>query len=264
MIRVDAVSVVFNPGSALENRVLRDFSVEIPDGQFVTVIGSNGAGKSTLLNVIAGELPVASGRVLINDTDVTALPASARAGLVARVFQDPRAGTCETLTVEENLALAVSRGKSRGLRLALDGGRRRRFREALERVGLGLEHRLTDPIGLVSGGQRQATSLLMAAIEPMQILLLDEHVAALDPRTAGFVLDLTRRIIAEQHLTALMVTHSMRHALALGDRTLMLHEGRVVLDVAGEERQRMTVDDLIARFRAQHGEALDSDSLLLA
>ena len=264
MIRVDGVSVVFNAGTAMENRVLSELSIEIPSGQFVTVIGSNGAGKSTLLNVIAGELPVASGRVLIADEDVTALPAPARSALVARVFQDPRAGTCETLTVEENLALAASRGRPRGLGLALNAGRRQRFRAALERLGLGLEHRLGDPIGLLSGGQRQATSLLMASIEPMQILLLDEHVAALDPRTAGFVLELTRRVIEEQKLTALMVTHSMRHALALGDRTLMLHEGRIVLDVTGEERRGMTVADLIARFRAQHGEELDSDSLLLA
>lgn len=264
MIRVDRVSVTFNAGTALENRVLNELSIDIPSGQFVTVIGSNGAGKSTLLNVIAGELPVASGRVLIAEHDVTPRPAAARSALVARVFQDPRAGTCETLTVEENLALAASRGHPRGLRLALNAARRKRFRAALARLGLGLENRLGDQIGLLSGGQRQATSLLMASIEPMQILLLDEHVAALDPRTAGFVLDLTRRVIAEQKLTALMVTHSMRHALALGDRTLMLHEGRIVLDVAGEERRRMTVADLIARFRSQHGEELDSDSLLLA
>ena len=264
MIRVDRVSVVFNAGTALENHVLNELSIEIPGGQFVTVIGSNGAGKSTLLNVIAGELPVASGRVLIAEQDVTPLPAAARSALVARVFQDPRAGTCETLTVEENLALAASRGHPRGLRFALNAGRRARFRSALERLGLGLENRLRDQIGLLSGVQRQATSLLMASIEPMRILLLDEHVAALDPRTAGFVLELTRRVIEEQKLTALMVTHSMRHALTLGDRTLMLHEGRIVLDVIGEERKRMTVADLIARFRAQHGEELDSDSLLLA
>ncbi|MBI3372906.1 MAG: ABC transporter ATP-binding protein [Betaproteobacteria bacterium] len=264
MIKVDRVSVVFNAGTALENRVLSDLSIEIPSGQFVTVIGSNGAGKSTLLNVIAGELPVASGRVVISEQDVTPLPASERSALVARVFQDPRAGTCEVLTVEENLALAASRGGPRGLRLALNAGRRQRFRTALQRLGLGLEHRLGDQIGLLSGGQRQATSLLMASLEPMQILLLDEHVAALDPRTAGFVLDLTRRIIEEQKLTALMVTHSMRHALALGERTLMLHEGRIVLDITGEERRRMTVADLIARFRTQHGAELDSDSLLLS
>ena len=264
MIRIQRVSAVFNPGTALENRVLNDLTIEIPQGQFVTVIGSNGAGKSTLLNIIAGEVPVTSGRVEIAGQDVTRLPAAARAALVARVFQDPRAGTCETLTIEENFALAVSRGHSRGLRLALDAPRRDRFKTALKRLGLGLEHRLGDPIGLLSGGQRQAASLLMASIEPMKLLLLDEHVAALDPRTAQFVLDLTREVIAEQKLTALMVTHSMRHALALGDRTLMLHEGRVVLDVTGEERRRMTVDDLIAGFRQQYGEALDSDSLLLS
>ena len=264
MIRLEGIEVVFNRGSAMENRVLQDLSLEIHSGELVTVIGSNGAGKSTLLNVIAGEIPVDSGRVLIGERDVTRLPAWQRAALVARVFQDPRAGTCETLTVEENLALAASRGQARGLGLALDSARRLRFRSELQKLGLGLESRLNDQIGLLSGGQRQATSLLMAAIQPMQILLLDEHVAALDPRTAGFVLNLTKRIIAEHGLTALMVTHSMRHALAMGTRTVMLHQGRVVLDVTGAERARMSVADLIARFRAQHGEELDSDSLLLA
>ena len=264
MIRVEGISLAFNRGSALENRVFQGLSVEIRTGEFVTVIGSNGAGKSTLLNVIAGELPVDAGRVIIGSRDVTRLPAWRRAELVARVFQDPRAGTCETLTVEENLALAASRGEQRGFALALDAGRRQRFATELARLGLGLEKRLRDPIGLLSGGQRQAASLLMATMRPMQIVLLDEHVAALDPRTAAFVLELTARIITEHRLTALMVTHSMRHALAMGSRTIMLHQGRVVLDVAGDERSRMTVDDLIARFRAEHGEELDSDSLLLA
>ena len=264
MIRVEEISVVFGAGTALEQRLFQNFSLEIPAGQFITVIGSNGAGKSTLLNVIAGEQPIIGGRVVIGERDVTALSASERAGMVARVFQDPRAGTCETLTVEENLALAAGRGRRRGLRLALNRERRQRFRGALERLGLGLENRLGDPLGQLSGGQRQATSLLMAAMEPMQILLLDEHVAALDPRTAAYVLELTRRIVTEHGLTALMVTHSMRHALALGERTVMLHEGRIVLDVTGPERARMRVADLIARFRAQHGEELDSDSLLLA
>ncbi len=263
MIRVENLEVVFNAGTPLQNRVLDGLSIDIPAGQFVTVIGSNGAGKSTLLNVIAGEVPVTRGKVLIGGEDVTMLASWARASRVARVFQDPRAGTCETLTIEENLALAASRGRERRLRPALDADRRERFRHSLKRLGLGLEHRLADPIGLLSGGQRQAASLLMASLEPMKLLLLDEHVAALDPRTAGFVLELTRRIVAEQRLTALMVTHSMRDALALGDRTLMLHEGRVVLDLGGEARSRMTVDDLIAQFRSSHGAAMDTDSLLL-
>ncbi len=263
MIRIEKLSVVFGTGTALENRVIDELSLEIPAGQFVTVIGSNGAGKSTLLNVIAGEVPVSSGRVLIGEHDVTRWPAAQRSAQVARVFQDPRAGTCENLTVEENLALAASRGHRRGLRLALGVSRRARFRAALEGLGLGLEKRLDDQIGQLSGGQRQAVSLLMASIEPMKILLLDEHVAALDPRTASLVLELTRRVINEQKLTALMVTHSMRHALALGDRTLMLHEGRIVLDLCGAERGNTDVDGLIAQFRRQHGEALDSDSLLL-
>ncbi len=264
MIRLEKIGVVFNAGSALENRVFDNFSLTIGNGEFVSVIGSNGAGKSTLLNVISGEVPLRAGRVLIGEHDVTARSASDRASLVARVFQDPRAGTCESLTVEENLALAAARGRTRSLGLALNAARRERFRGELERLGLGLESRLRDAIGMLSGGQRQATSLLMAAMQPMQILLLDEHVAALDPRTAAYVLKQTERIVAENGLTALMVTHSMRHALALGTRTLMLHQGRVVLDVSGEARRHMTVDDLIAQFRAQHAEALDTDSLLLA
>ena len=264
MIRLENIGVVFNAGTALENRVFDGLSLSIQPGEFVTVIGSNGAGKSTLLNVVSGEVSLQAGRVVIGEEDVTLRSAAQRAPLVARVFQDPRAGTCETLTVEENLALAAARGRARSLGLALDRPRRKRFRAELQRLGLGLESRLRDEIGALSGGQRQATSLLMAAMQPMQILLLDEHVAALDPRTADFVLRLTQRIIAEKALTALMVTHSMRHALALGTRTLMLHQGRVVLDVSGAERSRMTVNDLVAQFRAQHAEELDSDNLLLA
>jgi putative tryptophan/tyrosine transport system ATP-binding protein len=264
VIKLEALSLAFNRGSALENRLFDGLSLDIGRGEFVTLIGSNGAGKSTLLNVIAGELAIDRGSVLIGSANVTGMPAWRRAEFVARVFQDPRAGSCEALSLEENLALAASRGERRTLVPALDTERRRRFAAQLAQLGLGLEKRLRDPMGLLSGGQRQAASLVMATLRPMQILLLDEHVAALDPRTAALVLELTARLIADHRLTALMVTHSMRHALAVGSRTIMLHQGSVVLDVAGEERKRMTVNELVARFRRQHGEEIDSDSLLLA
>jgi putative ABC transport system ATP-binding protein len=263
VIRIEDAHLTFNPGTPIENRVLRGIGLTIETGEFVTVIGSNGAGKSTLLNVIAGEYALSRGRVLVDDRDLTGMISADRAGLVARVFQDPRIGTCETLTIEENLALAASRGIRRGLRPALNGSRRAAFREVLARLGLGLEARLSDQMGLLSGGQRQAVSLLMATLNPMRILLLDEHVAALDPGTAAFVLDLTRRLIDASGLTALMVTHSMRDALALGTRTVMLHEGQVVLDVSGPERAGMRVEDLVDRFRRRFGE-LDNDALLLA
>lgn len=242
---------------------MRDLTIEIPTGQFVTVIGSNGAGKSTLLNAIAGAVPVSSGCVRIGGTDVTAVSAARRARYVARVFQDPRAGTCEDLTIEENLALASDRGLERGFASAIDQSRRSRFKEELQRLGLGLENRLEDRMGLLSGGQRQAVSLLMATLGPTRLLLLDEHTAALDPRTGAFVLDLTRRLVAEKQLTALMVTHSMRSALDCGSRVLMLHTGRVVFDVAGSERDGLKVADLLAMFERVRGNSLDEDRLLL-
>lgn len=265
MIEVRGLAVTFNAGTALETRALRGVDLAIPAGQFVTVIGSNGAGKSTLLNALAGTARATAGRVLIGGEDVTPLPASARARLVARVFQDPLAGSCETLTLEENLALAAARGRRRGLALALRGRDREAWRGRLATLGLGLEGRLKDRMGLLSGGQRQAASLLMATLAPIKVLLLDEHTAALDPRTAEAVLDLTRRLVAEDRLTTFMVTHSMQQAIALGDRLLMLHEGRVVLDHAGTEKAGLTVQDLLAEFARLRGggRGLDEDALLL-
>jgi len=262
MLRVDDLHVTFHAGTPLETPALRGLSLEIPTGQFVTVIGSNGAGKSTLLNAVAGDLPVTRGRVELDGQDLTRMPAWARADRVARVFQDPLAGTCEDLTIEENLALARARGACRGLGRAVRAEMREVFRARLATLGLGLERRLGDRIGLLSGGQRQAVSLLMAALRPSRILLLDEHTAALDPRTGEFVLQLTARVVAEYGLTALMVTHSMRQALKVGERTVMLHQGRVVLDVAGAERDGMEVGDLLARFEGVGGEG-DGDALLL-
>ena len=264
MIRVNNIVVIYNRGTPMETQALRGLDLEIPAGQFVTVIGSNGAGKSTVLNVLTGDAAVAEGLVSIDEQDVTGWPPPKRAALVARVFQDPMAGSCADLSIEENLALAAARGTRRGLRTAVSHGRREDFRARLRVLGLGLESRLSDRMGLLSGGQRQAVSLLMATLQPMKILLLDEHTAALDPKTAEFVLKLTDSIVVEQKLTTLMVTHSMRQALDHGDRTVMLHEGRVVFDVAGSERKGLDVPDLLALFAQQRGADLSDDSLLLA
>lgn len=262
MIRATEISVTFNTGTAMETPALRQVSLEIPAGQFVTVIGSNGAGKSTLLNVLAGETAPESGRILIGDIDVTSWTTAHRAAMVARIFQDPMAGSCGSLSIEENLSLAASRGKGRGLALAVTPSTRQSFRASLERLGLGLENRLGDKMELLSGGQRQAISLLMATLKPMKILLLDEHTAALDPKTASFVIDLTSSIVEEQGLTTLMVTHSMSQALDVGHRTIMLHQGEIILDVAGDERKGLSVQDLLDMFLSARGEALDDDSAL--
>jgi len=263
MLVAKNLDITFNPGTPIETRALRGMSLSIPKGQFVTVIGSNGAGKSTLLNAISGAQSVDSGSIHLAGVDITQQPVWERAKLVARVFQDPMAGTCEELTIEENLALATQRGGRRGFRLAVNKNMRAEFQERLAVLGLGLENRLTDRIGLLSGGQRQAVSLLMAALRPSKILLLDEHTAALDPRTAAFVLELTQKLVADEHLTTMMVTHSMRQALDIGDRTVMLHQGKVVLDVSGAERACLDVGDLLTMFERVRGETVDDDSLLL-
>lgn len=263
MLSVNDIHITFNAGTPIETRALRGMSLVIPGGQFVAVIGSNGAGKSTLLNAISGEQEVDSGSIEIDGIDVTRQPVWERAARVARVFQDPLAGTCEDLTIEENMALAAGRGLRRGLGRAVQPAMRSDFQDRLATLGLGLENRLTDRIGLLSGGQRQAVSLLMASLRPSRILLLDEHTAALDPRTAAFVLQLTEKIVKEYELTTMMVTHSMQQALDVGDRTVMLHQGRIVLDVAGSDRTGMSVADLLARFERDQGEVLSDDSLLL-
>ena len=264
MLRAQSLEMTFNPGTPIENRVLRGLDLQIPTGQFVTVIGSNGAGKSTFLNAVSGDLIVDRGSIEIDGNDVTKKPAWQRSDLVARVFQDPMAGTCESLTIEENMALAWKRGEGRGFGFSLTKSLRELFRDKLSILKLGLENRLADRVGLLSGGQRQAVSLLMASLKPSRILLLDEHTAALDPKTAAFVLELTSKIVEGAKLTAMMVTHSMRQALDYGARTVMLHEGRVILDVAGPERKSMSVEDLLHMFEKTRGEKLDDDKLLLA
>ncbi|MDY7577687.1 ABC transporter ATP-binding protein [Herbaspirillum sp. RTI4] len=263
MLKAQGLHITFNAGTPIENKALRGLDLEIPTGQFVSVIGSNGAGKSTFLNAISGDLLVDEGSIDIDGVSVTRKHAWQRAGMVARVFQDPMAGTCEALTIEENMALAMARGKRRGLGFAIKRPMRELFRDRLAVLNLGLENRLTDRIGLLSGGQRQAVSLLMASLQPSRILLLDEHTAALDPKTAAFVLELTDKIVAENKLTTMMVTHSMRQALDYGTRTVMLHQGKVVLDVAGPERAGLDVPDLLRMFEQTRGEALADDALLL-
>lgn len=263
MIKVEELQLTFNAGTPIENHVLRGLNLNIKEGEFVTVIGSNGAGKSTLLNVISGDLIADSGYVIINEEDVTRFPAWRRASMVARVFQDPMIGTCGNLTIEENLALAYNRGKKPSLLPALNRRLNRLFKDKLTTLDLGLERRLSDRMGLLSGGQRQAISLLMSTLQPSKILLLDEHTAALDPKTAQFVLELTNQIVKENKLTTMMVTHSMKQALEYGTRTVMLHQGRVVLDVFGEQRKKLTVSDLLNMFEKTRGEAITDDSLLL-
>ena len=263
MIELDNIHKTFNPHTVLENYVLRGLSLKLAAGEFVTVIGSNGAGKSTLLNTIAGEIFPDRGRVIIDHRDVSQLPPHRRAALVARVFQNPLAGTCANLSIAENLALALKRGQRRSLGLAVRGDYLKRFRDVLAHLDLQLEDRLDDRIGLLSGGQRQAVSLLMAILTPSAVLLLDEHTAALDPKTAAFVMELTEQIVADNKLTAMMVTHSMRQALDHGSRTVMLHQGRVVLDVGGEKRAGMDVPDLLDLFERTRGEQISDDSLLL-
>ena len=264
MIRISDLHVTFNRGTAMETKALRGVTLNIKSGDFVCVIGGNGAGKSTLLNALCGDIPSEKGAIFIDSKEVTALTSWQRAPYIARVFQDPMAGTCANLTIEENMALAMGRGEKRTLKLALNKEHRERFRSQLNRLKLGLENRLQDPIGMLSGGQRQAVSLIMAVLKPMKIIALDEHTAALDPKTAAFILELTREIVEENHLTAVMVTHSMHQALELGNRTLMLYEGRVVFDVKDKARQGLTVADLLDLFHKASGLELDDDSLLLS
>jgi putative ABC transport system ATP-binding protein len=263
MISVEKLDVVFGRGTPLQKQALNAVDLTIENGSFVTVIGSNGAGKSTLLGVLAGDILPSGGRVTIGKTDVTRRPTASRAGLVARVFQDPLAGSCGPLSIEENLALAYTRGQRRGLAPALGGKRRDYFRDRIAALNLGLEKRMKDRMDLLSGGQRQAVSLVMATLSGSEVLLLDEHTAALDPGMAEFIMELTQSVVAERKLTTLMVTHSMRQALDFGTRTIMLHAGEIVLDVSGDNRRNMQVEDLIAMFRKIRGQTLDDDALLI-
>ncbi|WP_028585788.1 ABC transporter ATP-binding protein [Desulfogranum mediterraneum] len=263
MISLDHCHKYFHRGSVNEIHPLNDICLQIREGDFITVIGSNGAGKSTLLNCIAGSFFPDSGRIRINSCEVTAWPEYKRARFIARVFQDPLLGTCPSATIEQNLALALKRGRRRGLGRGVKNRDRALFRDKLRHLGLGLEDRLLDKVGLLSGGQRQALTMLMATMIRPEVLLLDEHIAALDPKTANQILTLTRDIIQEQGLTTMMITHNMNHAIEFGNRLIMLHQGRVIYDVAGPEKLSLSVDDLLHRFYSAQGEEFSLDSMLL-
>ncbi|MBT8328540.1 MAG: ABC transporter ATP-binding protein [Desulfofustis sp.] len=263
MITIEHCTKYFHRGSVNEVLALNDIDLQVANGDFTTVIGSNGAGKSTLLNALAGSFFLDSGAISIGDLTVTRWPEYKRAKLIARVFQDPLLGTCPSATIEQNMALALRRGKRRGLGPGVRAGDRELFARELAKIGLGLEERLQDRVGLLSGGQRQALTMLMATLVRPEVLLLDEHIAALDPKTAGQILSLTREIVAEQNLTTLMITHNMKHAIDLGNRLIMLHQGRIILDVCGEEKQSLSVDDLLQQFYRVQGEELANDSMLL-
>ncbi len=263
MLDIRNIFKTFNAGTVNEKTALQDVSLCLKDGDFVTVIGGNGAGKSTLLNAVAGVWPVDSGSIFIGDTDVTGLPEHQRARYIGRVFQDPMMGTAATMQIEENLALAARRGKRRTLRPGIAGKERDEYRELLKILDLGLEDRLTSKVGLLSGGQRQALTLLMATLQKPRLLLLDEHTAALDPKTAAKVLDATERIVQKDRLTTLMITHNMRDAIVHGNRLIMMHEGKIALDIAGEAKKKLTVEDLLARFGQATGSDEADDKLLL-
>jgi putative ABC transport system ATP-binding protein len=263
MIHFEDCIKYFHRGSVNEVRALNNINLHIKDGDFTTIIGSNGAGKSTLLNALAGTFWLDNGTITIGANEVTRWPEYKRASLIARVFQDPLLGTCPSATIEQNLALALKRGKRRGFGPGVKARDRMRFAEELEKVGLGLEDRMQDRVGLLSGGQRQALTMLMATMVRPDVLLLDEHIAALDPKTANQILTLTQEIITSQSLTALMITHNMRHAIMFGNRLIMLHQGGVILDVDGKEKENLSVEDLLQQFYRVQGEELANDSMLL-
>ena len=253
MLHIQHVSKTFNAGTITEKKALHDLSLDLAPGDFVTVIGGNGAGKSTLLNLIAGVYTADEGTIVLDGRDISALKEYERAAFFGRVFQDPMRGTAATMQIEENLALAYRRGKRRTLRWGISSAERRLYREKLAVLGLGLENRMSAKVGLLSGGQRQALTLLMATLQKPRLLLLDEHTAALDPKTAQKVLDLTEEIIHRDKLTAFMVTHNMKNAIRYGNRLIMMHEGRIIYDVSGEEKKNIQVADLLKKFENTDG-----------
>ena len=262
MLKLENISLTFNPGTVNEKKALTDLSLHLQKGDFVTILGSNGAGKSTLFNTVAGTYTPDSGKVYLDGKDITALPDYKRSKEIGRLFQDPLKGTAPNMTIEENLALAYLRANHTKSPFSMvSKADREDFRERLAMLNLGLEDRMKQPVGLLSGGQRQALTLLMATLVTPKILLLDEHTAALDPGTAEVVLDLTKKIVAEHNITCLMITHNLASSLALGNRTIMMADGRIVLDIGGEERKGLTVDDLLQRFRTQ---GLDNDRIMLS
>ncbi|MGC7873293.1 ABC transporter ATP-binding protein [Desulfosporosinus sp. SYSU MS00001] len=264
MLRVQNILKTFNKGTVNEKLAIKGITLNLAAGDFVTVIGSNGAGKSTLLNSVAGDFPVDNGEIHIGDRKITGWPQYRRASLVSRVFQDPMRGTASSMTIEENMVMALRRGQSRRLRRAISTKERAYFREELTKLNLGLENRLTNKVSLLSGGQRQALTLLMATLQKPQLLLLDEHTAALDPKTAEKVLDLTCQVTAENNLTTLMITHNLDHALSVGNRTIMMHEGQIILDLREGERENVTINHLLEMFEKASGSHIHNDRMILA
>ena len=263
MLEVRDIYTTCNPGTINEKRALKGVSLTLEEGDFVTVIGGNGAGKSTLLNAIAGVWPIDAGQILIDGQDVTKLPEHRRAAFLGRVFQDPMNGTAATLGIDENLALASRRGKMRTLKKGIKAAEREEYKELLKPLGLGLEDRMTAKVGLLSGGQRQALTLLMATLKKPKLLLLDEHTAALDPKTAAKVLATTDMIVNRDHLTTLMITHNMKDAIIHGNRLIMMMDGNIILDIRGEEKKRLTVEDLLHKFEEVSGEEFTNDKAIL-
>lgn len=260
MLDIQNISLTFNKGTVNEKNAISDLSLTVNDGDFVTIIGANGAGKSTLFNAISGTYITDSGRIVLDGTDVTLMPEHKRARSIGRLFQDPMKGSAPGMTIEENLALAAGHG---GWLSTISKKDKDRFRESLSQLDMGLEDRMQQPVGLLSGGQRQALTLMMATINPPKLLLLDEHTAALDPATAEKVLELTRSIVGDNHLTCMMITHNMQSALELGNRTIMMNGGQIIYDTTGAQRDTLTVGDLLEKFRETAGQALDNDRMLL-
>lgn len=263
MLELKGINKTFNPGTINEKKAIVNLDLSIKEGDFITVIGSNGAGKSTVLNLISGVIPIDSGKLILEDKDITNMKEYKRAAFLGRVFQDPMLGTAGNMMLEENLAMANRRGKRRGLHWGIADKERSLFQEKLKTLDLGLEDRLKAKVGLLSGGQRQAVTLLMATLQHPKLLLLDEHTAALDPKTAAKVLEVTDNLVQNSHLTTLMITHNMRDAIRLGNRLIMMNQGKIIYDVEGEEKKNLTVEDLLKKFEVMSGEELTNDSLLL-
>ena len=264
MLKIENVCKTFNAGTVNEKKALKSLNLHLEPGDFVTVIGGNGAGKSTMLNSVAGAFGVDEGKILIDGVDVTHLPEYKRAQYIGRVFQDPMMGTAATMQIEENLALAARRGRKRGLKIGITKAERESYRQQLKILDLGLEDRMTAKVGLLSGGQRQALTLLMATLRKPKLLLLDEHTAALDPKTAAKVLEATQKIVEKDKLTTLMITHNMRDAIAYGNRLIMMYDGHIVVDVSGEEKKKLTVEQLLSLFSQASGSDEVSDKLVLS
>ena len=264
MLTITNVRKTFNKGTINEKKALNGINLHLESGDFVTIIGGNGAGKSTMLNMIAGVYPIDSGEIVIDGINISREPEHRRAKYIGRVFQDPMRGTAANMEIQENLAMALRRGKIRGLGWGIRNNEKDYYRTALAQLDLGLQTRMTSKVGLLSGGQRQALTLLMATLQKPKLLLLDEHTAALDPKTARKVLELTEKIVNEQELTALMVTHNMKDAIQIGNRLIMMHEGRIIYDVSGEDKKKLQVEDLLEKFETASGEEFANDRMMLA